>query len=394
MIEFLCTLFIASFTFVLITDIFSKAKCLCLLNKLKKIQRKIICSINQNRALDIIGVDRLCIQVNEKLIPIADPDTRGKLLPKIGDLRKKTVECLGFIIPNIRIHDNTKLIDFEYTILVNGTVVDGGFVYPNKIMISKLECDKLDISLPEDCIKAINPIDKTEVYWINESDIETNKKCLKIDPTDVIINHLEKIVIKNSNEIMSHSDVKKYIKLVNTQNPELTENFSHDLLSITDLKTIFTNLITEKISIKDIISVFEYLNDFARFSQNPDELSEKLRYALRRQIQQKYVHDNKVYAITFSQDTEKQLETLINHSSDGKRTDFKPIAHVILEVLNNLEEKIIPVVLVSSKIRLQLYRYLNELIPSINVISYNELSQKTHIEILKEISNEHHKIYN
>lgn len=391
----LCVLTIIIVMFLSIANNFitSKLECQKSLNQLQSIKDEMIELVNPNRMYERMGVDKLCIQFNEKLLPIADPDLEGQLLPKTVAVRQRITDKLGYIIPNVRIIDSNENIDYEYKLFVNDIFVDNGFVYPNRVMVLKTEWNN-NIVLPQDTIKSINPIDKKEVYWVNETTINEIQCISSTSPVDVIINHLQKIAIKYSNEIMSHSDIKKLIKLLELTNPGLTENLMPTFLTTADLKKILTNLITEEISIKDVLSVFENLNDFARFSKNPDELSEKLRYAFRRQIQQKYAYDYKVYAITFSQDTEKQLETLINHSSDGERTDFKPIANVIIEALNNLEEKIIPVVLVSSKIRLQLYRSLSELIPSINVISYSELSQNTHIEVIKEISNEHNKIYN
>lgn len=374
------------FIFILIKAIisypFKILKCKYLMNKLEDVKDEMINLAGTKRMYERFDVDLIRLEVSTSLIkPIADPDEGGLLLPKVIALRERITDKLGFVMPNIRIVDRTDLKDYEYRILFREILVDSGFVYPSHVMVKKSDFDNLNLELPRNYIEftnAIHPIEKDEVYWIKEKDIE-KQNINKLNAVDVIINHIECLAIEHSDELMTQSDATQLIDVVKKTNPGLTEHIL-DLLALADLKKIFTNLIKERISIKDIAYIFECLNDFARYSKDPDELSEKLRFALRRQIQQKFLYEDKIYTLEFTGEAKEKLTNTMQN------IDFNEIAEIIQSILNNIDKNIHPVLLVPSDIRLNLYRKLSEFIPDINVVSYDELSPKINIEIIKEIN--------
>ena len=61
---------------------------------------------------------------------------------------------------------------------------------------------------------------------------------------------------KYIDDIFDYSDINRYIEIVGNQNLYLVENIIPDYLSIAELKYILTNLIKEKVSIKDIVYIF------------------------------------------------------------------------------------------------------------------------------------------
>lgn len=378
----LAIFFIFIFIKALISYPFKILKCKFLMNKLEDVRNEMINLASTKRMYEKFGVDLIQLEVSTQLVtPIADPDAGGLLLPKIIALRERMTDKLGFVIPNIRILDRTDIKDYEYRIIFREIFVDNGFVYPNHLMVKKLDLENLNIELPKNYIEfanAINPIEKDEVYWLKEKDIE-KQNVNKLNAVDVIIKHIERLSIEYSDELMTHSDVTQLINIVKKTNPELTENLCLELLSLADLKKIFTNLIKERISIKDILYIFECLNDFARFSKKPDELSEKVRFALRRQIQQRFLSENKIYALTFTDEAKEKL------TNDAKNIDFNGISKIIKDIIKDIDGHIKPVLLVSQNLRLNLYRSLSKFIPTINIVSYDEL-ENINTQIIKEIS--------
>ena len=67
------------------------------------------------------------------------------------------------------------------------------------------------------------------------------------------------------------------MKLVRSKDPTLVNDLVPILLSPIDIKHVLTKLIQEQISIKDIIYVFELLNDYARYTNDVDILVEQLK---------------------------------------------------------------------------------------------------------------------
>jgi len=192
---------------------------------------------------------------------------------------------------------------------------------------------------------------------------------------------------------MTKTDVLKLMELVKSQDPTLVNDLVPAIISTSDLRKIFVNLIREKVSIKDIMFIFERMCDYARFSKEPDILSERLRAALGRQICISNATPDKVlYAITLSQDWEKTLDDSCQRTELGTMFLLNPMqiqdliettASTLLRAQQNMGAQ--PVVLCSPRIRLPLYQLLERHIPTVVVISYSELIPEIRVESLDTI---------
>ena len=184
-------------------------------------------SVNIDKIYERLGVDIVTIIISRSFLSIIEPQKYSKLLLAITILRQKLADCMGYIIPKIRVLDSTILKDGEYEVLIRGKSV----------------------------FKSI--IDE------NISDEEKFK---------TIISNVESLCFKYVHQIVSKKDILKLIELVSSQEETLVSDILPEFLSVIDLKYIFAELIKNKISIKDILFVFEILNYYARYTQNNKEL--------------------------------------------------------------------------------------------------------------------------
>lgn len=342
-----------------------------------------------------LGVDILSIHVGEGLIPIADPEQGGDLLEKKISLNESLKNSLGYILPPVRYLDSPKLDYYEYNILIRDNSVANGFVYPNKLMVIASQWELLGEELPENTIVGIDPTFGVECYWIDEKIVSEYSDITTVTPINVILNHLEKIVIKYVDELLTIQDVYKYIELA--KSVEHYEEVIHKILEnidVEDIRRVFVNLIREEISIKDYLFIFEKLADYSRFEKNPDILSELIRQDLYNQISNNYVDENNVvYAIEFSDKYKDVLEKNICKTPykiflnmECEALDFLPndVGRALLEASKKVENDII--VVCNSSIRLPLYRFLVEYIPSIKIISEKELATYVKVEIVEKIN--------
>jgi flagellar biosynthesis protein FlhA len=271
------------------------------LGQLDAVKKSMSDLTNPNRMYERLGVDVLQLQVGTGLLEIADPEQDGLLLPKIAALRQRVTDELGYIIPNIRIMDSSAIGANEYMISVRGNTVAMGTVYPKKSMVIADQWDALGKEVPKDAIIGVDPTYQTQAYWMDTNSLKDQKDVTAVDSVDVIITHLQDCVRKYVDEIMTKTDVLKLMELVKSQDPTLVNDLVPTIISTSDLRKIFVNLIREKVSIKDIIYIFERLCDYARFSKEPDILSERLRAALGRQICLANCTPDKIlYALTLS----------------------------------------------------------------------------------------------
>ncbi len=380
-------LFVAGFQVLINADVQSQ------LGQLENVRQNMQDLVNPNRMYERLGVDILSLQVGSNLLVIADPDQEGQLLAKIAALRQRVTDELGYILPNIRIMDSSALDANEYMISIRGNTVATGYVYPGKLMVIADQWDSMKKEVPEDAIIGIDPTYQTQAYWISPEDTKSARLVTAVDATDVIVTHLQECVRKHVDEVMTKTDVLKLMELVRSQDPTLVNDLVPTIISTSDLRKIFVNLIREKVSIKDIIFVFERLCDYARFSKEPDILSERLRAALGRQICLSNVQDDKVlYALTLSPEWEKILDDSCQRTELGTMFLLNPVQ--VQELIETTATTLLrahqtcgrqPVVLCSPRIRLPLYQLLERHIPTIVVISYSELITDIKVEAIDTI---------
>ena len=379
-------LFIGGFSVLINADVQSQ------LGQLENVRQNMQDLVNPNRMYERLGVDVLSLQVGSNLLVIADPDQEGQLLAKIAALRQRVTDELGYILPNIRIMDSSALDANEYLLAIRGNTVATGYVYPGRVMVIADQWDAVKQEVPEDAIIGIDPTYQTQAYWLKPDDAKTARSVTAVDSTDVIVTHLQECVRKHVDEVMTKTDVLKLMELVRSQDPTLVNDLVPTIISTSDLRKIFVNLIREKVSIKDIIFVFERLCDYARFSKEPDILSERLRAALGRQICLSNVTDNVLYALTLSPEWEKTLDDSCQRTELGTMFLLNPVQ--VQELIESTANTLMrahqacgqqPVILCSPRIRLPLYQLLERHIPTIVVISYSELITDIKVEAVDTI---------
>jgi flagellar biosynthesis protein FlhA len=337
--------------------------------------------INPNRMYEKLGVDVLSVQVGTGLLKIADPDQDGQLLGKIAGLRSRLTDELGFILPNIRIMDSLSLEPNEYLISIRNNPVATGRVYPDHFMVLKNLFESAGVALPPNAITDVDPTFGMDAIWVPGNDIPPQFQNQAVEATDVVISHLKEISVKNVDDIMTKMDILKLMQLVQQQDQSLVQELVPNMLTPNDMRKIIVNLVREKVSVKDVMFVFERLSDYARFSKEPDVLSERLRAAMGRQICiQNADNEKHMLAVTLSQDWEKILDDSCQRTELGTMFMLNPLQVQELidttgEVLKNAQRKQghMPVILCSPRIRLPLYQLLDRHIPMVAVMSYSEL---------------------
>ena len=384
---FTIILVLAGFSVLVNADVQSQ------LGQLESVRQNMQDLVNPNRMYERLGVDVLSLQVGAGLLVIADPDQEGQLLAKIAALRQRVTDELGYILPNIRIMDSSALEANEYLIAIRGNTVATGFVYPGKYMVIADQWDSVKSSVPDDAIIGVDPTYQTQAYWVSEEDAKSTKAITAVDATDVVVTHLQEVSRKHVDDVMTKTDVLKLMELVRSQDRTLVNDLVPTIISTSDLRKIFVNLIREKVSIKDIIFIFERLCDYARFSKEPDILSERLRAALGRQICLTNVQEDKVlYALTLSPDWEKVLDDSCQRTELGTMFLLNPMqvqeliestATTLMTAHQNIGKQ--PVILCSPRIRLPLFQLLERHIPTIVVISYSELITDIKVEAVDTI---------
>lgn len=371
------------------------------LKEVEDIRQKMQDLVNPNKQFERLGVDILEIQVGHGLLCIADPDQEGKLLANTAVLRQELTDKLGYIIPEVRIRDCSSLDSNEYVIFIRGNVVANGYVYPNKYMVIADEWDSKVGKVPENVIVGVDPTNEVQCYWLNKEDVEKHTNISAIIPEDVIKTHLEAIVIKYVDSILTGTDIKKYLILVNSQEETLMETILKRI-ELEDIRRIFASLIREQVSIKDIIFVLTRLNYYTKTIKDPIELTEMLRRDLAQQISMKHSDkDRNLWVVELDENYTKYLESNVKNTIKGQIFDIPQ--EQINELIEMTATKLMmanqsigrqPVVLCSPKFRQALYSILVKYIPTVAVMSHAEVASNVKVETAEIIESYNLPSYN
>lgn len=357
-----------------------------LIGELEDLKKNLAKVINPDIMEQKLGEQKLTLSISEELMDILDSENEYNMLAQIVLIRQNLTESLGYIIPKIKIEIDDSLEENEFSIKLRGIPVVNSRAYYNHTMffVNELNIE----ALPENSFKEKDLITEADIVWIDE---EKSKDfwAKGLDTTDYIARLVEYTVTKYIDDIFDYSDINRYIEIVGNQNLYLVENIIPDYMSVAELKYILTNLIKENVSIKDIVYVFEKINDFAD-ETNKEELLERVRVSLARQISKSIANekDKTIYAYELS---DASLKMFLGEKNEDEVIRIE--SNKIEQVVDSLKEKVKEftpntkeiILVVPMKIRHLIYLILSQMIPNIRVIAREELLFEYPLQIISII---------
>ena len=340
---------------------------------------------------EVLKVELLELDIGYQLIKIADPNQGGDLLDRIKAMRKKVANEYGFLVPQIRIKDNLNLKPNEYQILLKGVEVAKGEIFPDKYlaMATPMVIEEID------GIKVKEPAFGIDAIWIDEDKKEEAlmNGYTVVDPSTVIVTHLNEIIKKYAEELLTRQDIQELLDRVKKDYPAIVDD-AMKVANIGLIQRVLKNLLHEKVPIKDMITILETIADIAEYTKNPDIITEQVRSALNRVITKLYVDEEGVLKlITFDSPTEQYLMNKLKQQGEQKQFILtvaemnklvEEVSNAAAEILN---KGIAPVVLiVDPLIRKPLAEILERFSVDVVVLSHSEIDPNAKFEVLGSIS--------
>lgn len=332
-----------------------------------------------------VNQDIITVVVSEELIDLIDNEKNGELILESVRLRQKLTDKFGYIIPAIKFISSDEAAENQYSIIIRKFKAITGVAYPGYKMFvqGQANIDKK----PRGSVECIDSATGQKVFWIEEA--KTKNYWEKgLSAAQVITEHLEFIVCKYVDEILSYSDVLNYISLLGDENLFLAEELIQGAVSLGDLRYIFTRLIREKVSIKDIVFVFEKLNDLMKQEYDNDQIVDNLRILMNRQICSDIADSgNTIYAIIPPVELAAKLKKSLDKKNKGKyflqNQNVKEFIKFVSEKIRNKEYDISnTAIIVKPDLRLPVFNLFEQLIPRIRVLSEDEIADEFSVEVL------------
>ncbi len=340
-----------------------------------------------------LRVDPIEIEIGYMLIPLTDAEQDGTLLGRVAVIRRQMALELGIILPTIRVRDNAQLDPNQYVIKLRGVQVATGEVRPNRLMAMNPGLAEQEL----DGIPAVEPAFGLPAIWIAPEDQERAEMLgyTVVDPSSVVTTHLSEVIRSLGATILSRQDVQILVDHVKEEHPALIAELIPDVLSLGDVQRVLQNLLRERVSVRDLVTILEAVADQARATKDPEVLGERARQALSRQITGQYAgEDSRLAVMTLVPSLQHELARNLVQTERGPSFHLEPDqTQRLLQALRAGMERMAglghqPILLCPARIRLAMRRFTELSLPSLVVMAYSEVSpnvEVTSVETIAEI---------
>ncbi|HJX43730.1 MAG TPA: flagellar biosynthesis protein FlhA [Geodermatophilus sp.] len=334
-------------------------------------------------------VDPLELEVAFDLVDLVDASRGGDLLDRVKALRRKVAMDTGLVIPLVRTRDNLDLPSSQYVIWLNGVPAAKGTSPAGTVLAIG---DALD-GLPGRPTR--EPVFGLPAKWV-PAELQRQAEmagATVVDRSSVITTHLAEVVRQHSADLLGREDVRVLVEMVRRTHPVVVEELTPSLLTLGEIQRVLHALLTENVSIRDLVRIFEALSLRAKSSTDLDGLVEAVRSSLGAAISQPYVTpDERLHVLTLDPAFEQRLLEAVRHGDGGQvlALDAGSVDALVtgctglLEVAEN--HGLAPVLVCSPQVRAALSRLVRQVLPRLPVISYTEVSRTAQIESLGVVS--------
>jgi len=338
--------------------------------------------------MELLQVEKMEMELGYGLIPLVDTDQGGDLLDRIVMIRRQCAVELGFIVPPIRIRDNMQLKPNSYLVKIKGAeIASGELLLDNYLAIGPDIENDMDLL----GVDTVEPAFNLPARWINtnQKDQAEMKGYTVVDPPSVLATHLTSVIKSHAFELLGRQEVQNMVDYIKEQNPAVVTDLIPDLISLSELQKVLSNLLREQVSIRDFTTILETLADYGRLTKDTDVLTEYVRQALRRQITRQYAgEDRKLQVLTLDPAVEDILRGSIQQSEFGSYLAVDPeIAQSLINKVSHYHEDLIrkgttPIILCAPILRIYFKRLLDRFISDLVVLSYNEIDSHVQVEVV------------
>ena len=341
--------------------------------------------IRQPNVTSLLQVDPIELEFGYGIIPLADVNQGGDLLDRVVMIRRQIALELGTVVPIIRLRDNIQLNPNQYIIKIKGIQVSEGDILFDHYMAMNPGFVEEEIT----GIPTFEPSFHLPATWITEGQRERAESLgyTVVDPPSIIATHLTEIIRQYIAELLTRQDVQNLVNNLKETNPSLVEELTPKLLGLGEIQKVLQNLLREGISIRDLLSIFETLADYAATTRDTDILTEYVRQSLKRAISSRFFPANETTSVaTLDPKIEQEIMASVKQTEQGAYLNLDPektkgiMASVGNEVqkLENLGKN--PIVITSPIVRIYFKRLTEDYYKDLIVVSYNEIESNVELQ--------------
>ena len=355
------------------------------LKQLENLKQTLVNEISPDTMYATIKEEKFVVNLSEEILEVISMEENDNLLAETVKIRQELADRLGYVIPHIHFHNSDELGQNEFCIKVHDIELFRAVVFPKYLAFFKDEIKGYKID-SEDIVVTDN-ISGKKLIWIPQEKVK-DFWAKGMTSSEYIGKAIEYIAIKEVSDIMDYNDVNKYVEKVIETNSFLVDNIIPDFLTASDLKYLLTCLIQEGVSVKNIVYIFEKINDYAN-EPTKEDLLDKVRLALSKHIIKDLAINGEIKVIEFSDEILEKIDSFFHEDEED------PVIRIQASDLEEIGDKVIkfakskkinnPILVVPMDIRHMIFVVLSEFVPNLTVLAHEELTADCDIKFVGKV---------
>lgn len=355
------------------------------LKQLDILKQQLVNEISPEVMYSTIKEEKFVVNLSEEILEVISMEANDNLLSETVKIRQDLAERLGYVIPHIHFHNSDELMQNEFNIKIHDIEVFRSVVFPECVAFYKEDLKGYKSS--EEDIVVTDDITGKKMVWLPKEKAK-DFWLQGFTAVEYIGKAIENIAVKEVSDIMDYNDVNKYVEKVIESNSFLVDNIIPDFITASDLKYLLTCLVREQVSIKNIVYIFEKINDYAN-EPTKEDLLDKVRLALSKQIIKDLAKDGELRVIEFSDEIIDKIYSFFKEEEEESiiRIDSADIQGIVSTLNKFMKTKKIlaPVIAVPMDIRHMVFVILSEFVQNLTVLAYEELVSNYNIKFIGKV---------
>ena len=342
----------------------------------------------------LLPLDTLELEVGYGLIPLVDEEQSGNILARIRSIRRQFALDMGVVIPSLHLRDNLQLKPGQYSLLIKGNQVASAEILVDHF----LAMDPGNVTTRINGIETREPAFNLPALWIPDSQREEAMLAgyTVVDPATVIATHLTEVFKRHLADFLDRQAVQGLLDTVAKHSPKAVEDLVPNTINLGGVQKVLQLLVRENVSIRDMLTIVETLDDYAGGVKNPEILAEYVREKLSRSIVRPYLDSQGVLPVlTLNGNAERLVQEGIRQTDNGATfLSLNPAtAQKLMQNINTAVENAVntdgqPVILTSPVVRPHLAQLITRFLPSIPVISQAEIPSDIRLQSVGTVNSD------
>ncbi len=348
----------------------------------------------------MLRIEPLAVEVGLGLVHLVEGGQNSPLLKRIASIRRQLATELGYILPPVRVTDNLTLKAREYVFSLKGVEISRYALAHGCELALQSSVDAAPASNPNssdksekiDGIPTREPAFGIPAVWISPDRVEEARRAgyTVVDTISIIGTHLGEVVRRYAHELFSRQEAKKLLDRVNEENSKVVEDLVPKLLSLAVVQKVLQNLLRERVSIRDAVSILEALGEAAPITKNTVLLTEYVRQAIRRQVVKPLLEPSGDLSAYFLDPLiEQSVESAVEHTENSSHVNLSP--QRVRDIQERLKKCCNPqdapsVMVTGSAARFFVRQIMESVTPNLSVLSHNEIPPGNRVVSLGTVS--------